>query len=60
MQRTVDEREKAIHQRDHHATSAMQQIIDFSGPACTVCGAIMVPSGACYRCMECGGTSGCS
>ena len=29
-------------------------------PACQNCGAIMVRSGACYRCMNCGSTSGCS
>jgi len=29
-------------------------------PACQNCGAIMVRNGACYRCMNCGSTSGCS
>jgi ribonucleoside-diphosphate reductase alpha chain len=29
-------------------------------PACHECGSIMVRSGACYRCMNCGATSGCS
>jgi ribonucleoside-diphosphate reductase alpha chain len=29
-------------------------------PACDTCGAIMVRSAACYKCMNCGGTSGCS
>jgi ribonucleoside-diphosphate reductase alpha chain len=29
-------------------------------PACPDCGAIMVRNGACYRCMNCGSTSGCS
>ncbi len=29
-------------------------------PACADCGAIMVRNGACYRCMNCGSTSGCS
>src|SRR5579884_2621184 len=29
-------------------------------PPCADCGAIMVRSGACYRCMNCGSTSGCS
>jgi len=28
-------------------------------PPCADCGAIMVRSGACYRCMNCGATSGC-
>ena len=29
-------------------------------PTCSDCGAIMVRSGACFRCMNCGSTSGCS
>lgn len=31
-----------------------------SGPPCGNCGAIMEPNGACHRCPNCGGTSGCS
>ena len=27
---------------------------------CWTCGSIMVPSGSCYRCLNCGNTSGCS
>jgi ribonucleoside-diphosphate reductase alpha chain len=27
---------------------------------CVICGSLMVRSGSCYRCMECGSTSGCS
>ncbi len=30
------------------------------GPICVDCGSIMVPSGRCHRCPNCGGTSGCS
>jgi ribonucleoside-diphosphate reductase alpha chain len=29
-------------------------------PPCTTCGSIMVRSGACYKCFNCGSTSGCS
>jgi len=29
-------------------------------PTCSDCGAIMVRNGACFRCMNCGSTSGCS
>jgi len=29
-------------------------------PPCTACGSIMVRSGACYKCFNCGSTSGCS
>jgi len=29
-------------------------------PACGTCGSMMIRSGACYKCMNCGGSSGCS
>ncbi|MCH8949968.1 MAG: hypothetical protein IIB87_06285 [Chloroflexi bacterium] len=29
-------------------------------PACATCGSIMIRSGTCYRCQNCGSTSGCS
>ncbi len=29
-------------------------------PACPECGSIMVRNGACYKCLNCGATSGCS
>ena len=29
-------------------------------PACAICGWIMIRSGTCYRCENCGSTSGCS
>jgi ribonucleoside-diphosphate reductase alpha chain len=29
-------------------------------PPCSTCGSIMIRSGACYKCMNCGTTSGCA
>ena len=29
-------------------------------PLCTTRGSLMVPNGSCYKCSNCGGTSGCS
>ncbi len=29
-------------------------------PSCSDCGSIMVRNGSCYKCLECGSTSGCS
>jgi ribonucleoside-diphosphate reductase alpha chain len=29
-------------------------------PPCSTCGSIMVRSGACYKCTNCGTTSGCA
>jgi ribonucleoside-diphosphate reductase alpha chain len=40
----------ATKQRDAHE----------GAPACSECGMLMVPNGACYKCENCGSTSGCS
>jgi len=29
-------------------------------PPCSTCGSIMIRSGACYKCVNCGNTSGCA
>jgi ribonucleoside-diphosphate reductase alpha chain len=29
-------------------------------PACSDCGSIMIRNGTCYKCLNCGSTSGCS
>ncbi len=38
--------------------AGVDQTVD--APSCPDCGAIMVRNGSCYRCMNCGSTSGCS
>jgi ribonucleoside-diphosphate reductase alpha chain len=44
-----------------HAADAMKDMYEMGdAPSCSVCGAIMVRNGSCYRCMSCGSTSGCS
>jgi ribonucleoside-diphosphate reductase alpha chain len=35
-------------------------VAESDAPACHECGAIMVRSGACHKCLNCGATSGCS
>jgi len=35
-------------------------VVNADAPACAECGAITVRSGACYKCMNCGATTGCS
>ena len=44
----LNEAEKAIFQAQSDA------------PPCHSCGSTMVRSGSCYRCLNCGETSGCS
>ena len=39
-------------------TEGFQNQLD--APPCVECGSIMVRSGSCFRCMNCGATSGCS
>ncbi len=39
---------------------AWVDIEDRDAPVCFDCGSLMVRNGACYRCMNCGATSGCS
>ena len=40
---------------------ALGQVVELGdAPACQFCGSLMVRNGSCYRCMTCGGTSGCS
>jgi ribonucleoside-diphosphate reductase alpha chain len=31
-----------------------------NAPSCPTCGMLMVPNGSCYKCLNCGATSGCS
>ncbi len=34
--------------------------LDLDAPLCPDCGSMMIPAGSCFRCGNCGGTSGCS
>ncbi len=42
----------------HAAPYAIQN--DQDAPPCSTCGAIMIRNGACYKCVNCGATSGCA
>lgn len=43
------------------AAEALGEVVQLGdAPACNVCGALMVRSGSCHRCLTCGSTSGCS
>jgi len=41
-------------------TQKLTFVVNADSPACSECGAITVRNGACYKCMNCGATTGCS
>jgi ribonucleoside-diphosphate reductase alpha chain len=43
-----------------HIKGALVDIQDRDAPVCFECGSLMVRNGACYKCLNCGSTSGCS
>jgi ribonucleoside-diphosphate reductase alpha chain len=40
-------------------TQKLTFVVNADSPACAECGAITIRSGACYKCMNCGATTGC-
>lgn len=43
-----------------HPADALRDLVDMGdAPACNACGAICARSGACFRCLTCGNTTGC-
>jgi len=44
---------------DHDMSTRQRATID-DAPSCSECGMLMTPNGSCYKCSNCGGTSGCS
>ena len=53
---------EASSQEDGAVETTTQYAIqnDQDAPPCSTCGAIMIRSGACYKCVNCGATSGCA
>jgi ribonucleoside-diphosphate reductase alpha chain len=46
---------------EHRPFTAPSVIVNQAdAPSCSDCGSIMIRNGACYKCLNCGGTSGCS
>ncbi len=43
-----------------HAAAPASLFNRGDAPSCPNCGMLMVPNGSCYRCVNCGSTSGCS
>src|SRR6202046_2201352 len=44
---------------DPDASTRQRATLD-DAPSCSECGMLMTPNGSCYKCSNCGGTSGCS
>ena len=45
---------------DVQSPSSRSRVAFDGAPTCAECGMLMTPNGACYKCENCGGTSGCS
>ena len=46
---------------ERSSIEALGQVVELGdAPTCQFCGSLMVRNGSCYRCLECGCTSGCS
>jgi ribonucleoside-diphosphate reductase alpha chain len=48
----------------NHARAGVSELLEDAydvgdAPLCSSCGALMVRNGSCYKCGNCGGTSGC-
>jgi ribonucleoside-diphosphate reductase alpha chain len=53
--------EPSVNTRDcepAHRSNGSTKVGD--APSCPTCGMLMVPNGSCYKCVNCGSTSGCS
>jgi ribonucleoside-diphosphate reductase alpha chain len=49
-----------VHSSQPMIKGALVDIQDRDAPVCFECGSLMVRNGACYKCLNCGSTSGCS
>jgi ribonucleoside-diphosphate reductase alpha chain len=51
---------KVVAKRNGNGAQKLTFVVNADAPACAECGSITVRSGACYKCMNCGATTGCS
>ena len=51
---------KAARNGQRSVTQKLTFVVNADSPACPECGAITVRNGTCYKCMNCGATTGCS
>lgn len=59
---SVEQLNLALSKEEREAVERAQElfITQEDAPSCPDCGSIMIRNGSCYRCYECGTTSGCS
>ena len=58
---TVGGTEPAASSRNPQSVPATSMLaISGDAPSCPTCGMLMAPNGSCYKCVNCGSTSGCS
>jgi len=57
---TADASTAELEANGHSEHSKVTFLYQADAPSCHDCGAIMVRNGSCYKCLECGTTSGCS
>ncbi len=58
--RTPDPSSLRFQEESAHKGQKQAFELEADAPACSECGSIMVRNGSCYKCLNCGGTSGCS
>jgi ribonucleoside-diphosphate reductase alpha chain len=57
------EKTETVSEQKRSAIESNEKVIfqtQADAPPCHECGSIMIRSGSCYKCMQCGSTSGCS
>ncbi len=57
---TATELPMSLPPRTSEVLSTLPRDVHEGAPTCSECGMLMVPNGACYKCENCGSTSGCS
>jgi ribonucleoside-diphosphate reductase alpha chain len=60
LSQTVDATVASAGAVSHTASLGSAFKVQSDAPACHFCGSIMIRNGSCYRCANCGSTSGCS
>lgn len=54
LRKTEEDPQQSLFSEKPSSASAGEAVV------CSECGSLMVPNGSCYKCENCGGTSGCS